>query len=111
VPPFMYQMQYIWSVLRWEGRSWSALPRGREEGIPMREVAEAIGSGLGLPVNSVTSDEAADYFGPLAQLAALDLAASGEFTAPKTRMDSQRPGLLTDLHNMGHEKNSTSDRL
>ncbi len=82
-----------------------------EEGIAMREIAEAIGGSLRLPVTSVTSDAAAGYFGALAQLATMDLAASGEFTRQKLAWTPSRPGLLTDLHNMGHEKNSTSDRL
>ena len=81
-----------------------------EEGIPMREVAEAIGSGLGLPVNSVTSDEAADYFGPLAQLAALDSAASGEYTQQKLAWTHAGPGLLADLRNVRDGENGTSHR-
>ena len=81
-----------------------------EEGIPMREIAEAIGGSLKLPVKSVTPNASAEYFGALAQLATIDLAASGEFTRQKLAWTPGGPGLLTDLRNMGYGENSRSDR-
>ena len=78
-----------------------------EEGIPTREIAEAIGIGLGLPVNPVMPDEATEYFGPLAQLAALDSAASGEYTQQKLAWTPSGPGLLADLRSLGDSKNGT----
>ncbi len=48
-----------------------------EEGVPLRQIAEVIGAGLRLPVESITPEQAPDYFGWLAQLATLDLPASG----------------------------------
>lgn len=44
-----------------------------EEGVPLREIAEVIGAGLRLPVESITPEQAPGYYGLLAQLAALDL--------------------------------------
>jgi nucleoside-diphosphate-sugar epimerase len=82
-----------------------------EEGIPMREVAEAIGIGLGLPVRSLMPDEATEYFGPLAQLAAADSAASGEFTQKKLAWTPAGPGLLADLSNLGNGENGTLHRF
>ena len=72
-----------------------------EEGIAMREIAEAIGGSLGLPVKSITPDEATEYFGTMVQLAALDLAASGELTRQELIWAPAGPGLLTDLRDVG----------
>jgi nucleoside-diphosphate-sugar epimerase len=51
-----------------------------EEGVPMRDIAEVIGQRLNMPVRSSARQDATDYFGPLASLAAMDLAASGTLT-------------------------------
>jgi nucleoside-diphosphate-sugar epimerase len=68
-----------------------------EEGVPLREIAEAIGAGLGLPVESITPEQAPEYFGWLAQLAGLDLPASGALTQQQLDWIPTGPGLLTDL--------------
>ena len=81
-----------------------------EVGIPMREVAEAIGGSLRLPVESITLDAATEYFGALAQLASLDLAASGELTQKKLAWTPGSPGLLADLRNLVRGDNGTSNR-
>ena len=72
-----------------------------EEGVPMREIAEAIGRSLRLPLKSIAPDEATGYFGAIAQLAALDLAASGELTRQTLTWVPADPGLLADLRDMG----------
>ena len=68
-----------------------------EEGVPMRAIAEAIGAGLNAPVMSIDTTEAAAYFGPLAGLASLDLAASGALTRQALGWTPEGPDLLTDL--------------
>lgn len=68
-----------------------------EEGVPLREIAEVIGAGLRLPVASITPEEAPDYYGWLAPLAALDLPASGALTRQQLDWVPTGPGLLTDL--------------
>jgi nucleoside-diphosphate-sugar epimerase len=68
-----------------------------EEGVTLREIAEAIGAGLGMPVGSITPQEAPGYFGWLAQLAALDLPASGALTRQQLNWAPVGPGLLADL--------------
>ena len=40
-----------------------------EEGVPMRDIAEAIGRGLKIPVKSVSPEEAQSHFGWLAMFA------------------------------------------
>lgn len=68
-----------------------------EEGVPLREIAEAIGAGLGLPVESITPGQAPAYYGWLAQLAQQDLPASGALTRQRLDWTPTGPGLLTDL--------------
>ncbi|MDT8915977.1 SDR family oxidoreductase [Amycolatopsis sp. PS_44_ISF1] len=89
-----------------------ALERGRagaryhavaEEGVPLREIAETIGAGLRLPVESITPEEAPGYFGRLAQLAALDLPASGAQTRRELGWTPTGPGLLADLREADYD--------
>ena len=51
-----------------------------DEGVPFREIAEVIGSNLGLPAVSVAPDEIVDYFEFLAFFVVLDNPASSTFT-------------------------------
>jgi nucleoside-diphosphate-sugar epimerase len=73
-----------------------------EDGIAMRDIARAIGQGLKLPVTSIAHAEAPDYFGAIAGLAALDLAASGALTRRQLNWTPTGPDLLTDLCNMDY---------
>lgn len=71
-----------------------------EEGVPMRDIAEMIGEGLNLPIESISPSAAADYFGALAGLAGLDLAASSALTRQTLGWTPTGPDLLTDLRRM-----------
>lgn len=51
-----------------------------EEGVPMRDIAQTIGEGLGLPVRSLSPDEAQAHFGWFAGFVALDGATSSALT-------------------------------
>ena len=51
-----------------------------EEGVPMRAIAEAIGKRLGLPVRSITAEEAPGHFGWLAAFADRDMLVSSQQT-------------------------------
>jgi nucleoside-diphosphate-sugar epimerase len=68
-----------------------------EEGIPFRQIAEAIGRGLGVPVVSKTAEEAAEHFGWFARFAGLDCPASSAKTRQELRWTPAQPGLLADL--------------
>jgi nucleoside-diphosphate-sugar epimerase len=70
-----------------------------EEGVTLRAIAEVLGDGMGLPVHSLTSQQAPAYFGPLLELARLDLPASGIRTRQQLDWHPTGPGLLTDLRN------------
>ena len=70
-----------------------------EEGVALRDIATAIGAGLGAPVRSITPEAASDYYGSFAQLAMADLAASGALTRHQLGWTPTGPNLLTDLRN------------
>jgi nucleoside-diphosphate-sugar epimerase len=69
-----------------------------EEGISAREIAEALGHGLKLPVVSITRDEAQAYFGWMAMFAALDMPASSAQTQARLGWRPTGPTLLSDLN-------------
>jgi len=68
-----------------------------DEGVPMRDIAEAIGQGLNVPVVSKTPEEAAEHFGWLAYFVAIDLAASSALTQERLSWMPNQLGLLADL--------------
>lgn len=68
-----------------------------EEGVPAREIAEAIGRALGLPAASVPSEEAAAHFGWIGGFFALDLPASSALTRERLGWRPTGPTLLEDL--------------
>lgn len=71
-----------------------------EEGVSLRDIAEAIGKGLNVPVRGLAPDKAAEHFGPFAHFAALDMSASSEWTQTALGWKPSGPGLIEDLHNM-----------
>jgi nucleoside-diphosphate-sugar epimerase len=73
-----------------------------EEGVALRDIAEVIGAGLKMPVESITAEEAPEYFGWLANLATIDLAASSTLTRQQLGWNPTGPDLLTDLRNMDY---------
>lgn len=75
-----------------------------EEGVSMRDIAEAIGRGLRVPVVSITPEKAAEHFGWLASFAGLDISASSAQTREKLAWNPTGPSLLTDLENMHYSQ-------
>ncbi|WP_293902011.1 SDR family oxidoreductase [Phenylobacterium sp.] len=73
-----------------------------EEGVPMRAIAEAIGAGLGVPVRSLTQDEAPAHFGFLAMFIATDNPTSSALTRSALGWSPEGPDLLTDLREGGY---------
>jgi nucleoside-diphosphate-sugar epimerase len=73
-----------------------------EEGVSMRQVAEAVGLGLGVPVRSLSLEQVADYYGPLAHFATLDMPASSEWTRNTLGWNPTGPSLLADLQHMNY---------
>jgi nucleoside-diphosphate-sugar epimerase len=71
-----------------------------EEGVPVRDIAEAIGRGLKMPVISMTPKEATGHFGWLAAFAGWDVPASSAQTRKKLGWNPTGPGLIADLEQM-----------
>ncbi|GJG87815.1 NAD-dependent dehydratase [Gemmatimonadetes bacterium T265] len=81
------------------GARWHAVA---EEGVPVREIAEVVGAGLGVPVRSLSADAAAAHFGWLGPFAGMDLPASSARTRERLGWAPTGPGLLEDLRNMDY---------
>ena len=73
-----------------------------EEGISAREIAEVVGAGLGVPVVSLSAEEAQEHFGWFAMFAGLDLRASGAWTRKQLAWEPTGPRLITDLQRMDY---------
>ena len=71
-----------------------------ESAISFRDIAEAIGKHFGLPVRSLSADEARDHFSWLAAFVSKDMSATNAFTRQRLDWDPQGPTLLEDLRAM-----------
>jgi nucleoside-diphosphate-sugar epimerase len=71
-----------------------------EEGVSLRDIAEAIGRRLKLPVKSIRPDEAEAHFGWLARFAGHDVPASSEATRRKLGWTPTGPSLIEDLERL-----------
>jgi nucleoside-diphosphate-sugar epimerase len=81
-----------------------------DEGVPFRDIAEAIGRHLDVPVKSLTAQEAADHFGGLfAAVAAFDVPASSARTRERFGWRPVEPGLIADL-DQGHYFRAPDER-
>jgi nucleoside-diphosphate-sugar epimerase len=72
-----------------------------EEGVAFREIAEAIGTGLGVPVVSMSPEEATKHFGFFGAFAALDCPCSSKLTRERLGWRAVQPTLLADLAPQG----------
>ncbi|WP_343612048.1 SDR family oxidoreductase [Novosphingobium sp.] len=81
------------------GARWHAVA---EEGITARAIAEVLGAGLGLPVTSLTPEQAPEHFGWMAMFAALDMPASSAWTRAQLGWNPKGPGMLIDLQAMDY---------
>jgi nucleoside-diphosphate-sugar epimerase len=68
-----------------------------EDGIPTRDIAEAIGRSLGLPVASVEPDEVQDHFGWIGMFFGMDLTATSTATRELLDWTPVGPTLIEDL--------------
>jgi len=68
-----------------------------EEGIPTRDIAEAIGRAFSLPVATVAPDDVDDHFGWIGRFFAMDLAATSTATRELLGWTPVGPALIEDL--------------
>ena len=71
-----------------------------EEGVPLKDIATAIGHGLNVPVISISPEQAQEHFGFLGFFAGWDAQTSSAQTRAKLGWNPSGPDLLTDLGNM-----------
>jgi nucleoside-diphosphate-sugar epimerase len=73
-----------------------------EEGVAARDIAAAVGAGLGVPVVSVGPEQAGDRFGWLAMFMGMDMPASSAWTRERLGWTPSGPGLIADLRAMDY---------
>jgi nucleoside-diphosphate-sugar epimerase len=73
-----------------------------EEGVPMRAIAQTIGTALGVPVRGLAEDEARTHFDWFARFVAIDNPASSALTRAALGWSPKEPGLLTDMKESGY---------
>lgn len=68
----------------------------------MRPIVEIIGRALNIPVVSIGKEQAAEYYGPLAMFAGLDMPASSALTQSRLDWKPTQIGLLADIGQPGY---------
>jgi nucleoside-diphosphate-sugar epimerase len=71
-----------------------------EEGVSMRDIAQAIARRLELPVKSIDAQEAPAFFGWLGMFAGLDMPASNAQTRARLGWSPTGPALIADLERL-----------
>jgi nucleoside-diphosphate-sugar epimerase len=71
-----------------------------EEGISHREISQALGRRLAIPVRSIPAEQAQAHFGWLAPFMLHDMPASGERTRKVLGWHPTGPGLIADLEQL-----------
>lgn len=73
-----------------------------EEGVAFREIAQTIGKGLGLPVESRTGEAAAAHFGWFSHFAAMNVPASSAWTRRELGWEPTEVELIGDMMQAGY---------
>jgi nucleoside-diphosphate-sugar epimerase len=68
-----------------------------DEGVPFRDLAAAIGRGVGVPTVSISAADAADRFAFLGRMVGVDNPTSSELTRKLLNWNPIHPGLIEDL--------------
>lgn len=74
----------------------------QEEGVQTRKIAEAIGRCLKLPAASLPATDAADHFGFLGHILAMDIRASSRATQDRLGWQPAQPGLIEDVEGQAY---------
>jgi nucleoside-diphosphate-sugar epimerase len=68
-----------------------------EQGVALKAIAEALGTALGLPVASLSREEATAHFGPIAPFLSMDIQGSSELTRQALHWQPTGPALIDDI--------------
>ncbi len=74
-----------------------------EEAVSARDIATVVGAGLGVPVVSLSPEQAAEHFGWLGMFVGMDLPASSAWTRERLGWAPKGPGLIADLQRMDYK--------
>jgi nucleoside-diphosphate-sugar epimerase len=80
-----------------------------EEGVAAREIAEVVGAGLGVPVVSLTPEEAPQHFGWLGMFVDMHLPASSAKTRERLGWQPTGPSLIEDLQRMDYSRPAAAE--
>jgi nucleoside-diphosphate-sugar epimerase len=86
----------------------STLHAVADEGVPIGQVAEVIGRHLGVPVASISAEDAGTHFGFLAHSLAMDCPVSSALTRELLGWQPVQPGLIADLEQGHYFKQATA---
>ncbi|MGV0909723.1 SDR family oxidoreductase [Martelella sp. FOR1707] len=88
----------LYSLVLDNGASGERYHAVSEEGVTVRDVAEAIGKRLDVPVRSLSEEDSASHFGWLDRIARMDVPASSVLTRQKLQWQPlQKAGLIQDI--------------
>jgi len=79
------------------GSKWHAVG---EQGVSAKEIAEALGRRLNLPVVSISPEEAPAHFGSISHFVTLDSPTSNAKTRERLGWEPTGPGLIDDLNHL-----------
>ena len=83
----------------------SRLHGAAEEGVLFRDIAEAIGRQLKLPVVSIPAEDASDHFGWLSSMVSVDNPTSSVLTRERVGWQPKGPTLIADIEQGHYFKN------
>jgi nucleoside-diphosphate-sugar epimerase len=97
--PAVYRLDaaHLYRLMLEKGSAGATYHGVADEGVPAREIAEAIGRGLNVPVVSKSHEEAAAHFGWIARFFSIDGPASSALTQERLGWRPVQPGLIADL--------------
>lgn len=88
---------YLFRLALEKGGKGSRYHAVSEQGVPIKDIAEAIGRRLNLPIVSQSPEEAAEHFGWFSSILATDNPTSNALTQERLGWRPVQPGLLADL--------------
>jgi nucleoside-diphosphate-sugar epimerase len=88
---------HLYRLVLEKGSAGSTYHGVADEGVPTREIAEAISRGLNVPVVSKSHEAAADHFGWIAAFFGIDGPASSALTQERLGWRPVQPGIIADL--------------
>jgi nucleoside-diphosphate-sugar epimerase len=101
---------HLYRLVLERGIAGAAYHGADDEGVPTREIAEAIGRGLNVPVVSKSREEAANHFGWIAHFFGIDGPASSALTQERLGWRPAQPGIIADLNAEHYFDNANAER-